>query len=62
MKNDLEFMAAFHARATALYDSFMDSRGDEAESFRQKWCEADNTFQAFFGMSLYEANKYFINS
>ena len=62
MKNDLEFMATFHKRATDLYDAFMDARGDEAESLRKQWCEADNTFKAFFGMSLYEANRYFIDS
>lgn len=62
MKNDLEFMAIFHKRATDLYDAFMDARGDEAETLRKQWCEADNTFKAFFGMTLYEANRYFIDS
>jgi hypothetical protein len=62
MKNDLEFMAIFHKRASDLYEAFIDARGDEEESLRNQWCEADNTFRVFFGMTLYEANRYFIDS
>ena len=62
MKNDLEFMADVHKRATDIYDSFREARGAEAEVLRRKWCEADNTFKTFFGLSLYEANCYFIDS
>jgi len=63
MKNDLAFMAMFHEKATALYDAFMDEPDrDKAEAIRKQWCEADNTFKVFFGMTLYEANNYFIDS
>ena len=63
MKNDLEFMAIFHKRATDLYDASMNARcGDEAATLYKKWCEADNTFETFFGMTLYQANRYFLDS
>jgi hypothetical protein len=63
MKNDLMMMADFHNRATDLYNKFMDEPDRELrEKYRGQWCEADNTFKVFFGMTLYDANCYFIDN
>ena len=58
---DMEFFKAFHEKAVDLCDQYVNEQDNvKKEILRKKWCELDNAFFTLSGMTLCQANKYFL--
>ena len=58
---EVEFFETFHEKATDLCDQYINEQDSvKKEILRKKWCEVDNAFFTLSGMTLYQANKYFL--
>ena len=58
---DMEFFKAFHEKATDLCYQYVNEQDNvKKEILRKKWDEIDNAFFTLSGMTLCQANKYFL--
>ena len=58
---EVEFFETFHEKAADLYDQYINEQDSVKKGIlRKKWCEFDSAFFTLSGMTLYQANKYFL--